>query len=412
MIKRLGALVVFFVASLMAESQQSVQQMPPQGYTAFVIVVPSYNNNKNLFKGEPAYRKNLQSIFEQTYPYYRVVYIDDCSSDGTAQAVAQMVAQCGQEHRFTLIENKTNYGQLANRYYAIHSCADYEVVVNLDGDDFLANPHVLSYLNKVYQNSDVWMTYGQMLRCCDDCEVRDEPYYFKWKPDCCHPEYDSSICMPLPPADYIARNAWREYITHHRPGSSWVFGALRTFYAGLFKKIRLQDLKKDTDFYVIGEDIATTVYMVELAGFHVAFLPEITYLYNWNSMRTKRTTDHDRPTFWLQEMVRKPVYEPLKNLFDTAPSQALDDAVRFYIERSCQEYQAKDFWGCIRSCEYALKLRPDSACAYSNICSAYGELGLWKRAVHAGYLATLFDPHFDRAKNNYQYACSMLAAQS
>ncbi len=40
----------------------------------FVIEITSYNSIK-------WYKQNLDSVFSQTYPYYRVIYIDDNSID-------------------------------------------------------------------------------------------------------------------------------------------------------------------------------------------------------------------------------------------------------------------------------------------------------------------------------------------
>ena len=31
----------------------------------------------------------------------------------------------------------------------------------MDGDDCVAHENVLAYINNVYQNPDVWLTYGQ-----------------------------------------------------------------------------------------------------------------------------------------------------------------------------------------------------------------------------------------------------------
>ena len=46
----------------------------------FVIVIPSYNNAQ-------WYKRNLDSVFAQTYKNFSVIYLDDCSPDGTGQLV-------------------------------------------------------------------------------------------------------------------------------------------------------------------------------------------------------------------------------------------------------------------------------------------------------------------------------------
>jgi len=38
-----------------------------------------------------------------------------------------------------------------------------DIIVEVDGDDWLLHPFVLQYLNQVYQNDNIWMTYGQYI---------------------------------------------------------------------------------------------------------------------------------------------------------------------------------------------------------------------------------------------------------
>src|ERR1700722_4220258 len=122
----------------------------------FVIVIPSYNNSAFC-------KKNLHSVLEQKYQNYRVIYIDDCSTDDTFAKVKDLIEKSGKKERFTLIHNETNRGALANFYHAIHSCQDNEIIVALNGDDFFAQEGVLTKLNRVYAQDDVWMTYGNYL---------------------------------------------------------------------------------------------------------------------------------------------------------------------------------------------------------------------------------------------------------
>src|SRR5579872_96758 len=76
-----------------------------------VIVIPSYNNSD-------WYRKNLDSVFAQDYDNYRIIYIDDCSIDGTYELVRDYIVENGQKERVTLIKNDRRQGALANHYRA------------------------------------------------------------------------------------------------------------------------------------------------------------------------------------------------------------------------------------------------------------------------------------------------------
>src|SRR5258708_6051747 len=49
---------------------------------AMAIVIPSYNNEK-------WYEKNLQTVLNQQYSNYRILYVNDCSTDDTGNLVEQ-----------------------------------------------------------------------------------------------------------------------------------------------------------------------------------------------------------------------------------------------------------------------------------------------------------------------------------
>ena len=83
----------------------------------FVFIIPSYNNMH-------FYRNNLNSVFFQDYSNYRVIYIDDCSDDGTADLVQDFMLVNHMESRFILIRNSRRFGALANIYRAVHMCDD------------------------------------------------------------------------------------------------------------------------------------------------------------------------------------------------------------------------------------------------------------------------------------------------
>src|SRR5205823_304172 len=113
-----------------------------------VVVIPSYNNAQ-------WYKQNLDSVFCQQYENYRVIYIDDCSSDNTFELVQHYIYESGQKNRVTLIRDEQRKGALANHYYAVHECENHEIILNLDGDDYFKHPQVFERINEVYQNANV-----------------------------------------------------------------------------------------------------------------------------------------------------------------------------------------------------------------------------------------------------------------
>jgi glycosyltransferase involved in cell wall biosynthesis len=246
----------------------------------FVILIASYNNEKYV-------KKNILSAI-QDYPdeYYRIIYIDDCSTDATCQKAQKIIAESGKSHLFTLIHNETNKGALYNHWSTIHNLIeDDEIVVILDGDDRLAGDFVLNYLNDIYTKNDIWLTYGQYQ------EINSQQIGFN---------------KPMP--EYVVKNnAFRRYqdIPSH----------LRTFYAKLYKNIKIEDLMLDDDFLIMCADMATGIPMIEQACDHFQFIPKVLYLYNdrnpisdhFKSRKLQIDIDH---------YVRsRQVYKPLETLF-------------------------------------------------------------------------------------------------
>ena len=116
----------------------------------FIIVVPVYN-------AEQWINRCLESILTQDYTNYEVVVIDDHSDDNTWNEIAGYDVK-------SFRNRERNGSGLANIVQGINLLSEdkEDIIVTVDGDDYLADNHVLSYLNEVYQE-DVWMTYGSFL---------------------------------------------------------------------------------------------------------------------------------------------------------------------------------------------------------------------------------------------------------
>lgn len=243
----------------------------------FVIVIPSYNN-KEWFE------KNLDSVFAQTYKNYSVIYIDDVSTDGTGDLVGNYIKAHGVQKSITLIKNKKRNGALANIYHAVYTCQDRDVVVLLDGDDWLAHENVLLRLSREYSKKKYWLVYSQ---------------FELW------PMHEIGWnSVPLP-SRYEDPSYPRVYSPSH----------LRTFYAGLFKKIKKQDLMYEGDFYSMTWDMAIMLPMVEMASYgHVKFIPEVLYTYNNSNPLSDHRVNETLQLKLHAIIAAKTKYKPLKKL--------------------------------------------------------------------------------------------------
>ena len=246
--------------------------------TAFTIVIASYNNAK-------WYKKNLDSIFKQTYNNYTVIYMDDVSPDDTGALVQEYIHECGMEHKVRLIKNEERRGALYNTYHAIWLCDPQDIIIILDGDDWLFDEHVLAYLNSVYADDNLWLTYGQ----------------FKYYPDN-KKGYAQQI-----PSKIIQSNGFRKF--------RWYSTHLRSFYAGLFQKIAKNDFLYENEFLPMSADIAYMMPMLEMAGIHSRFVSKILYVYNVKNPLNDSKKDLKKQRFFDKNIRSRNRYKPLECLF-------------------------------------------------------------------------------------------------
>ena len=238
------------------------------------IIILSYNNAK-------WYKRNLDSIFNQDYENYNIVYVDDCSLDGTAVLVERSLQEKHEENRVTLIKNSVRKGTLANRFFASHFIEDDSIVVIVDGDDWLAHDQVFKKINDIYSNEDVWLTYGQFRR---------------------FPFGEKGQCKKIS-QDY-----------NFRALTSWPVSHLRTYYAWLFKSIKKGDLMHHGTFFDVAEDVATMTPMLEMARGHIKFIPEVLYIYNQQTPLNDFKLKFEQQNAVTQYIRSLQPYKPLQNL--------------------------------------------------------------------------------------------------
>jgi glycosyltransferase involved in cell wall biosynthesis len=242
-----------------------------------VLLITSYNNSQ-------WYKGNLDAAFAQNYSNFRIIYVDDCSSDRTGELVEQYVHERGWADRVTLIKNTERKLKMENFYNAVHQlCADHVIVIDYDGDDRLFGPDVLSIVNAAYADPNIWMTYGS---------------YVTWPVDI------GSNCHVLP-EDIVTKNAYRDHV--------WTTTHLKTFYAWLFKRIDPEHLKYEGKFVDMACDIAFMFPMLEMASGRFKYITDLLYIYNRGTVFNDDKTNRDHQ--WALELhLRKlPHYKRLND---------------------------------------------------------------------------------------------------
>lgn len=283
--------LLFLVLAIGSFSLYFVKNFYPSGKTVspsihypvteqkpFVVVIPSFNNEKYV-------EKNLRSVFTQDYDNYRVIYIDDHSRDKTFAIAQKLFKELDTQGKSSLVRNPANFGALANIYNAVHGCHDHEIVVLLDGDDFFAHENVLKTLNQAYADPNVWMTYGT---CLD------------------YPAFQKS-----PTSKKFSQKV-------HQSGSfrnkDWATTHLRTFYATIFKEIKIEDLFYRGRFYPMSWDLAIMMPMLEMSRTHASCIEDILYLHNIENPISDHKIHLPFLTHCLENIRAKPAYAALQQL--------------------------------------------------------------------------------------------------
>jgi glycosyltransferase involved in cell wall biosynthesis len=253
--------------------------LPLSALTEFVVIIPSYNNEKYVLD-------NIDSLRMQTYPHWRAVYIDDCSTDATGELVEHYVKLMHLSKKVKIIHNKENAGSMANCYRWIQKAEPNKVIVHLDGDDRLAHYKVLERLAEVYSDPNVWVTYGNFTT---------EPESFPYRSEAL-------------PKEVIAKNSFRKY--------HWVTSHLKSYYAKLFHLIDREYFMYEGNFVPMAQDQAIMLPILELSSLgHIRFIDEELYVYNHTNPINDEKRDKELGLNVVEAIRKKEPLKPIQSLF-------------------------------------------------------------------------------------------------
>ena len=251
----------------------------------FKIIVPSYNN-------EAWVEYNLASILNQTYTNYDVLYIDDCSQDNTHSLVSDIV---GELPNWSLIKNHSNMRRGYNTSPYNENIVNFindddNILVFIDGDDWLYDENVLEKLNNFYNSKDVWMTYGKFV---------------------CYPNNNEGNPQNTEYPDNIHKdNLYRKDV--------WRASHLRTFKWWLYKKIKFENLiySKTNSMYFHAEDLATSFACLEMCPKEkIGVLDFYSYVFNESETNRSRGVEREKEAGYdLENEIRNTI--PYKKLTD------------------------------------------------------------------------------------------------
>ena len=205
---------------------------------------------------------------------------DDCSTDRSIDVIHDTIKR---DRRFRVSQNSTRLFQLGTyqRLLADTTLKKDDIVVSVDGDDWLPDPGVLQRVAEAYADGQTWITYGSHKRS----------------------NGRKLITEPLEDAALIRQVSWR---TSH----------LRTWKVGLWRQIRPESfLDQHGNTFRCAGDVAWMFPMIEMAGnAHSKHLPDCNYIYNVDNPQRCGETRREEQFANARWLRRQTPYEPLESL--------------------------------------------------------------------------------------------------
>lgn len=202
--------------------------------TKFCFITSSYNQSQFIYE-------NINSILLQDYETYRIIYVNDASTDNSLDILNEII-ETHHEIDIQLITNKKRLGPAYSRFIGCQYTNDDEICVFLDGDDTLYSKDVLRIISEVYQNPNIHATFGS---------IYGRPWQLKHR-------------------QLYTRSSSRIFFPH-----------LRTAKAYFCKKVPKSYLiDEGGNWFMFCTDVALFMAIIELIDYNYAFIRNPLVIYN------------------------------------------------------------------------------------------------------------------------------------
>jgi len=305
----------------------------------------------------------LESLCIQDYSNWEAQVVLDPIGDKTYEKALKF-----QSDRIKIKLNDSQQYNVANFLEAsrLLNPSDNDVLIVLDGDDWLAGPSVLSILKSYYdKNSDLLVTHGSWEAFPGPAPNNNRPYT----------ESDFK--------KGVRKVGWR--------GSH-----LRTCKYKVWKHLKDKDLRnKNGNYFNVTGDLAMTYPLLEMAGYgRVQFIPEVLYIYNqetpFGDERAKFSEQKDTEKY-IKNMTPYPCLEHFMfniNIFSKDRACQLDLLLR----------SIKEFWEDYK--DYKISILYKSSTdeykrAYDSVISEYPEFNFVEEKDFKEDIYQLINPDAD-----------------
>jgi len=209
--------------------------------------------------------KCIESVYKQKYArgFIKHLFIDDASTDNTDRLISKWLEK-HPDHNVEYISNKVRAGGTANTIRGFRMAPPDSIVLEVNGDDWLPDNDLLDFLNKVYDDPNIWMTYNTFMYSDGRSPEFNHPY----------------------PRKVVESGDYRRY-------EKWVGQHLHSFRKKLFSHLKEETFidPQTGKYWESADDQAIYLSMLELAGKHAKHIYRTTYIYNYHESADNRL-DH------------------------------------------------------------------------------------------------------------------------
>ena len=150
-------------------------------YKKVSVVLPNYNYEHYL-------KERMQSILNQEYPIYEIIFLDDCSSDNSIDVITDFVNNCA--INVEIISNEVNSGSVFKQWAKGIAKAGGDYIWIAEADDLCEKTFLYEVMSG-FNDERVVLSYSQSKQMDQNGNIIDNDYLkytndideYKWKND-------------------------------------------------------------------------------------------------------------------------------------------------------------------------------------------------------------------------------------
>lgn len=125
------------------------------------VIIPNYNHARYL-------EQRLDSVFNQTYPNFEVIILDDCSTDNSLELINRYKDN---PHISQIVVNETNSGSTFLQWDKGFRMANGEWIWIAESDDYCESDFLEQLMYECQRHHNVVVAYSSYVMCDEEGEV-------------------------------------------------------------------------------------------------------------------------------------------------------------------------------------------------------------------------------------------------